>query len=138
MSIRAFVGLAFVLNLLLSNVCLIGSAYAATPGIGESAILLSREVPMSFNVVTCTWVKTDNGWQPTPDSPCASGHCLKKEKPDARCIFQAAALQIVIHFPVGFPVDNILALATAHDAPLTEPTDSPPPYPGLASTVMLM
>lgn len=81
-----FVGLAFVLNALLGNVCLVGTAYAANPIDDAVETLLSREVPMSFNVITCTWVKTEEGWEPTADSPCASGKCLKNTSPETSCL----------------------------------------------------
>lgn len=134
MSIRAFVGIAFVLNLLLSNVCLMGTAYAAVP-VGGSDQILSREVPMSFNVVTCMWVKTNDGWEPTADSPCAGGHCLKKEKPDTRCV-TAHLLEIPA---AQLPTTTVIAPETAA-SPVVPAliTESPPPYPGLGSTVMLL
>lgn len=131
-SIRAFVGMAFVLNLLLSNVCLVGTAYAATP---SDDPILSREVPMSFNVVTCTWIKTDEGWQPTPDSPCASGECLKKQKPDTRCLtaniveLPAASIPIATSYPAFRQASQPIAAIV---------TESPPPYPGHGSTVLRM
>ena len=134
MSFRAFVGIAFVLNLLLSNVCLMGTAYAAVP-VGGSDQILSREVPMSFNVVTCKWIKTDDGWEPTADSPCAGGHCLKKEKPDTRCV--AAH---VLEMPAA-QLPPVAAIEPATATPPPAPAfiaESPPPYTGLGSTVMLL
>lgn len=134
MNFRAFVGIAFVLNLLLSNVCLMGTAYAAVPVDGSDQIL-SREVPMSFNVVTCTWIKTDDGWEPTADSPCAGGHCLKKEQPDTRCV-TAHLLEI----PAA-QLPTLTAIAPETASPTLVPAfiaESPPPYPGLGSTVMLL
>ncbi len=134
MTFRAFVGLAFVLNLLSSNVCVMGTAYAATPASGAvENVLLSREVPMSFDVVTCTWVKTDDGWQPTPDSPCASGHCLKKEKPETRCVVSPAHEVVAAQVPVPPSIAAILPEIPERAA---EPTESPPPRPGHGSTVM--
>lgn len=130
-----FVGLTFVLNLLFSNVCVMGTAYASTPAPDAVGDVLSREVPMSFDVVTCTWVKTEDGWQPTPDSPCASGHCLKKEKPDTRCLtahlseLPAAQIPVVASVPVIVETRDVVRVAI---------TESPPPYPGHASTVMRM
>jgi hypothetical protein len=136
MGIRGFVCLAFVLNLVLSNVCLVGSAYAATPGSGATQELLSREVPMSFNVVTCAWVKTDDGWQPAEGSPCASGNCLKKSPPDTRCLFSA----IAPHVPAQLPTPLPAYADAAFDRPVSTPVpdESPPPYPGFASTVLRM
>lgn len=136
MGIRGFICLAFVLNLVLSNVCLVGSAYAATPGSGATQELLSREVPMSFNVVTCAWVKTDDGWQPAEGSPCASGNCLKKNPPDTRCLFAAVAPHVPAQLPIPLPVH----VDAAFNRPLNPPSahESPPPYPGLASTVLRM
>lgn len=132
---HAFVGLAFVLNILLSNVCLIGTAYGAQPADSPAQHMLSREVPMSFNVVTCTWVKTDDGWQPTPDSPCASGKCLKKSEPDTRCLFAMLHVEMPAQLP---PVlaDASVTVSTYESA--KRPIGSPPPYPGMASTVMRM
>lgn len=136
MNFRAFVCLAFVLNLVLSNVCLVGSAYAATPGSGATQELLSREVPMSFNVVTCAWVKTDDGWEPAAGSPCASGNCIKKNPPDTRCLFGAVAPQAPAQLPASLPA----YAQSAFDLPppLPAPKGSPPPYPGFASTVLRM
>lgn len=134
MTFRAFVGLAFVLNLLFSNVCVMGMAFAteSVSGAAEN-VLLSREVPMSLNVVTCTWVKTDDGWKPTPDSPCASGHCLKKEKPETRCVTTQSREVVAAQVPVALAAPVIL---TETPEPTIEPTESPPPGPGHGSTVM--
>lgn len=129
---RMFVGLVFSLNLLFANVCVMGTAFAATDVPAE---VLSREVPMSFNVVTCTWVKTEDGWQPAADSPCASGHCLKKEKPDTRCVtanmieMPAAHIPVVSAQPILFDRPHVVTVTA---------TESPPPYPGHRSTVLLM
>lgn len=131
---HAFVGFVFAFNLLLGNVCLLGTAYAANPAEDPAQELLSREVPMSFNVVTCTWVKTDDGWQPTPDSPCASGKCLKKSTPDTRCLFAMLSVEMPAQIPTAFADDSIDA--TGMFAAVTQPIESPPPYPGLHSTVM--
>lgn len=134
MTFRAFVGLAFAFNLLLSNVCVMGTVLAANSiaGAGEN-VFLSREVPMSFNVVTCTWVKTENGWEPTPDSPCASGHCLKKEKPETRCVVTRTHEVMPAQVPVQTSFVVSLPEAPRRTADVTE---SPPPRPGHGSTVM--
>jgi len=131
-----FVGLAFVLNLLLGNVCLLGTAYAANP-IDESVeTLLSREVPMSFNVITCTWVKTDDGWQPTADSPCASGHCLKKEAPETSCLAAAPAERAAAVLPVAPPEEPFVVWTDAIAVEL--PEERPPILLGLDSVVLRM
>lgn len=134
MTFRTFVGLAFVLNALSSNVCVMGTVLAADPiaGAGEN-VFLSREVPMSFNVVTCTWVKTDDGWEPTPDSPCASGHCLKKEKPETRCVVTHAHEVMAAQVPM---IASVSAATPEINGRQAEPTESPPPRPGHGSTVM--
>jgi hypothetical protein len=136
MRFRMLVGIAFVLNLVLSNVCLVGSAYAATPGSGGARELLSREIPMSFNVVTCAWVKTDEGWQPAEGSPCASGKCIKKAPSDTPCLFPGVATRVPAHFPAPLPADATLAIERS--LPLPAPDERPPPYPGFASTVLRM
>lgn len=136
MGIRAFVGLAFILNLVLSNVCLIGSAYAATPGSGATQELLSREIPMSFNVVTCSWVKTEDGWEPAAGSPCASGNCIKQSPPDTRCLLAAVAPHVPAQLPAALP--GYVAFAFERPLPAPAPDESPPPYPGFASTVLRM
>ena len=88
---------------------------------------------MSPNVVTCTWVKTDDGWKPTAGSPCASGHCLKKDKPDTRCV--AAHLLEIPAAPL--PIASFAAPETAESPAVPAfVAESPPPYPGLGSTVM--
>lgn len=121
-----------MLNLLLANVCVVGTAFAATEAPPE---VRSREVPMSFNVVTCTWVKTEEGWQPTADSPCASGHCLEKEKPDTRCVssgeveLPSAQIPAIAASPVFTEPSRVIAATI---------TESPPPYPGHRSTVLRM
>lgn len=133
MRIRTFVGIVFILHLLVTNICFVNSTYAAPPRDSDQTFF-SHEVPMSFNVVTCTWVKTDDGWKSTPDSPCANGHCLKKEQPEARCLFT------MIHpdSPVQAPSFVSTTERTSDSPPSlrTAAYESPPPYPGLVTTVM--
>ncbi len=133
MRIRTFVGIVFTLHLLFTNICFVGSAYAAMPNDGERT-LLSREVPMSFNVVTCTWVKTDDGWKPTPDSPCASGHCLKQEHPETRCLFTMSHPEIPLQTLTFVSTIERSSDSSASLRPAAY--ESPPPYPGLVTTVM--
>lgn len=133
MAFRAFIGFVFALNLVLGNVCLVGTVYAALPPESASRELLSREVPMSFEVVVCAWVKTEDGWQPTADSPCASGHCLKKNAPEPPCTFAGAGASEPAALPVS-PNDEFSA--SVKDIPLPEPIESPPDREALTSVVL--
>lgn len=126
------IGFVFALYLLLGNVCLVGSVYAASPQPGTDA-LLSREIPMSFNVVKCTWVMTDEGWMPTPGSPCESGKCLKKDLPETPCVFGLHMEVTAAELPPS-PLTEFSMPWTDIVPPLT--TESPPDLFALATVVM--
>lgn len=136
MTLRWSVAPAFVLHLLLGNVCLLGTAYAAHP-IGDAGReFLSREVPMSFDVVTCTWVKTEEGWEPTEDSPCASGQCLKKDEPQTPCLTGLAAETVAASLPI--PVAAHAFTPWTDRLAIVQPSDRPPILVGLDSIVLRM
>lgn len=132
----AIVGIVFALHLTLGNVCLMGTAYAASPEDPSASSSLSREVPMSFNVVTCAWTKTDDGWTPANDSPCASGHCLKKDPPPATCIFALAMERATATLPIT--TASLLGTLETDPLPSALPSDRPPILVGLASIVLRM
>ena len=128
---RAFVGIAFVLHLFVGNVCVMGTAHAASP---STATVASKEIPLSFNVIRCTWVKTDDGWVPTPDSPCASGHCIKQDAPETRCLTAHVVETPAATLSIGSPLADIaFRESSTNDARIP---DIPPPYPGITSTVL--
>lgn len=129
--IRGFVGVAFALHLLIGNVCALGTAYAAQ---GNEPPMFSKEIPMSFNVVTCRWVETDEGWKPSERSPCANGHCFKEKEPDSSCVFAIAADSVTVHMPP--PTPSADAEPFDADIPAPAPTESPPSFIGLRSTVL--
>ncbi len=136
MTLRGSVGLTFALHLLLGNVCLLSTAYAAGPIDASGGDFISREVPMSFNVVTCTWVKTEDGWQPTEDSPCASGKCLKQTAPQTPCLFGLAAEVVAASLPISATTSAFTPWTDR--LAIVQPSDRPPILVGLDSVILRM
>ncbi len=134
MRIRAFVTLAFILNIVLGNICLLGSVEIASAAETPQEERMSTDIPMSPFIVECEWVKTDNGWEPSPDSACASGHCVKKSAPEPPCT--NASVQEIVAATFSVPIADAFVMPVTNDVIESSPTESPPDAPMLRAVVM--
>ena len=128
MTLKGFIATAFALYLALRNICVLELTHAAVPGESERA-------PMSRDTnVECPFAHLDSEGRPTGVSPCASGHCLAKPKPQPSSLQSIVFVQDVVATLVQPPALETVFFCA--DAPVPESRENPPPLIALHTIVL--
>lgn len=133
---KSVIGVAYVLQVLVGNVCLIDLAQAMAPGgVPEAAAPMSREdIPQSRETLTCPWISAESQTaDPAAPSPCDSGTCMTNPAPEVPCLLTAVHASEPQTLPTYMAQDPVPPVHP--DSPRPAPKGGPPPL-ALAGVVL--
>ncbi len=127
--LQRIVGIAFCLNVILGNVCLLEITFAIEPEIKSDFEAFSRA-----DATECPWTvpqsrapnlpagTTDDGRQ----TPCTNGHCLTTPPPAISCFFDAAKISMPPAIPGDLQTATVIAEPPDRVTVLADITERPP------------
>ncbi len=136
--LQRVIGLAFALNVILGNVCLLEITFAIEPEIKSDYEAFSRA-----DATECPWIVPQSRAPSIPsetpknnDSPCTNGHCLTTPPPGISCFFDAAKISMPPAIPVDTAVFGLQILPTEIVTVLADITERPPIADPLSTVVL--